>query len=160
MSIIRSDNLKSSHPKPEWEHYRFLDSGTAIYRDYVDEAEVIATLSASDRRHKTVRINGDDYLIENDGVTFTLKGGGAGPAPVPVEVVKVEWVAAGGETTKDVVGMGVLSGSLMFGPIVMFEHTEALPVPANKYKYDSSLERIYFGTPLYAETEYIFVGFK
>jgi hypothetical protein len=79
MAQTQSDNQQTTHPKPEFEHYRKLDTG--VYRDYVDTAEVVSTVNASYRPHKTFRIAGKDYICEADGTTFTSKdtaGGGAG----------------------------------------------------------------------------------
>jgi hypothetical protein len=83
MSQIQSDNQQTTHPKPEWEHYRLLDAG--VYRDYVNTAEVLSTnTELTYRKHKTFRIAGKDYICEADGTTFTSKdsaGAGGGVAP-------------------------------------------------------------------------------
>lgn len=161
MSYTRSDNHKHAHPKPEAEHYRFFDSVSGAYRDYADQAEVLATItSVSDRKNKTVRIAAKDYLIDNDGTTFILKSDGSAGTGGDVTSGKIQWLATGGETQKAVANTGATILTMMQGGgLTWFEHTGALPVPARHYKYAGD-DVIYFGSPLYGDTEYVFIFLK
>jgi hypothetical protein len=71
MAQTYSDNSLLTHPKPEFEHYRKNTLG--VYTDWVDEADVIATITIGRRTQKTFRISGADYICEADGLTFTPK---------------------------------------------------------------------------------------
>lgn len=155
MSITRSDNLAATHPKPEWEHYRFFVSGSGTYRDYANQAEVLSTISPDFRANKTVRIGGKDYLIDSDGTTFISKD----TVGTGYIAFKRQWKATGGETSKAVAGAGVPNSTIVWqGVEPLLEYTAVGTVPAGYYRYNSGPETIDFGTPLAANVDYIFLA--
>lgn len=151
MALDRSDNERTNHPKPEFEHYRKFNSGDGTYVDWASTSEVTSNTNATFRKQKRFRIAGADFICESDGATFTpvATGGGGGGG---ILVSPLQASTDGGEAYLTLSGIGAytaLNSTLVMQGMRPLERVAEVATPVSgQYRIDTVNNRIYFGDPL------------